>query len=156
MDGPKIIFPDIATSARFALDEAGFYCANTAYFIPRRDLYLLGLLNSKLGSFYFARTCAGLEGKTETYLRFFGQYMERFPVRRLDLSAAGDKAEHDRMVKLVESMLSLHGQLAAARSVLQKDVAQRQLDATDAEIDRLVYGLYGLTGEEIDVVGGAS
>ena len=31
---------------------------------------------------------------------------------------------------------------------------QRQIDATDQEIDRLVYDLYGLTEEEIGIVEG--
>ena len=35
---------------------------------------------------------------------------------------------------------------------MQKTVIQRQIDATDAEIDRLVYDLYGLTAEEIAIV----
>ena len=59
------------------------------------------------------------------------------------------------MVKLVVSMLALHKQLAAAKSEAQKTVIQRQIDATDAEIDRLVYDLYGLTKKEIAVVEGA-
>jgi hypothetical protein len=29
---------------------------------------------------------------------------------------------------------------------------QRQIDATDAQIDKLVYDLYGLTEEEIKIV----
>ncbi len=33
---------------------------------------------------------------------------------------------------------------------------QRQIDATDKQIDRLVYELYGLTEEEIGVVEGGS
>ncbi|HNS21475.1 MAG TPA: hypothetical protein PKH24_13310, partial [Sedimentisphaerales bacterium] len=33
---------------------------------------------------------------------------------------------------------------------------QRQIAATDAEIDRLVYELYGLTEEEIRIVEGAT
>ena len=33
-------------------------------------------------------------------------------------------------------------------------VLQRQIEATDREIDRLVYELYGLTDEEIAVVEG--
>jgi hypothetical protein len=40
--------------------------------------------------------------------------------------------------------------------VAQKAIIQRQIDATDAEIDRLVYDLYGLTAEEIALVQGAS
>jgi type I restriction-modification system DNA methylase subunit len=152
MDRPKIIFPDIATPPRFALDETGFYSGNTTYFIARPDLYLLGLLNSRLAYCYFAKTCAGLEGKNETYLRFFGQYLENFPVRALDLSEPADAAARERMMRLVGSMQTLHKQLAAANSAAQKTVVQRRIDATDAEIDRLVYDLYGLTAEEIAVV----
>jgi hypothetical protein len=52
----------------------------------------------------------------------------------------------------VEAMLALHKQLAAATSDPQKVVIQRQIDATDAEIDRLVYDLYGLTDREVAIV----
>jgi hypothetical protein len=34
----------------------------------------------------------------------------------------------------------------------EKEVARRKLAATDAEIDRLVYDLYGLTDDEIRLV----
>ena len=37
---------------------------------------------------------------------------------------------------------------------LPKSIIQRQIEATDAEIDRLVYDLYGLTEEEIAIVEG--
>jgi len=58
----------------------------------------------------------------------------------------------DRFVALVDSMQTLHKQLAAAKSEAQKGVIQRQIDATDVEIDRLVYDLYELTAEEIAIV----
>jgi len=38
--------------------------------------------------------------------------------------------------------------------MVKKSVILRQIDATDAEIDRLVYELYGLTEEEIKIVEG--
>ncbi len=56
------------------------------------------------------------------------------------------------MVKLVESTLALHKQLSGAKSEQEKAVIQRQIDATDSEIDKLVYKLYGLTAEEIAVI----
>ena len=37
----------------------------------------------------------------------------------------------------------------AARLLQDKEMIQRQIQATDAQIDRLVYELYGLTEEEI-------
>jgi hypothetical protein len=148
MGAPKIIFADMAVSPRFALDETGFFSANTTYFIPRRDLFLLGLLNSRLAYWYFSQTCAGLEGKKEIYLRFFGQYLERFPVPR------GDVAEpiRDRMTELVEWMLACHKKNDIAASEARRTVVVRQIESTDRQIDALVYELYGLTDEEIRIV----
>jgi len=148
----KIIYPDIATSCRFALDRNGYFSSNTTYFIPADDLYLLGLLNSRLGQFYFSDVCAGLEGGGSTYLRFFGQYLEGFPVRNINFSDPDEKACHDRMVKLVEQMQTFHKQLVAAKTPDDKIRLQRQIDATDQQIDHLLYELYGLTEEEVKIV----
>lgn len=49
-------------------------------------------------------------------------------------------------------MLDLHKQFAASRTAHDKEVLQRQIDATDRQIDKLVYELYGLTEEEIAIV----
>lgn len=154
MDAPKIIFPDIATTPRFALDEIGFFGSNTTYFIPRADLYLLGLLNSRVGYFYFVQTCAGLEGKEETYLRFFGQYLEGFPVRTINFSDAADKSRHERMVSLVEGMLAAKRQLAGAGTEAERNLYERKCANLDAQIDALVYELYALTPQEIALVEG--
>ncbi len=56
------------------------------------------------------------------------------------------------MVSLVEQMLTLHQQSAAAKTPDAQARLQRQIDATDRQIDRLVYELYGLTEEEIGIV----
>ena len=149
-ESPKIVFPDIATAPRFVLDENGHYGSNTIYFIPKRDLYLLGLLNSKLGFFYFQIVCAGLEGTGETYLRFFGQYLEGFPVRIINFSDPAEKAMHDKMVSLVERMLELHKR--SPRTPQEQEMVRREIESLDKRIDRLVYELYGLTEEEIRIV----
>ena len=63
-----------------------------------------------------------------------------------------DKARHDQMVTLVERMLELHKQLAGAKTPQVKTVLQRQIEATDRHIDRLVFELYDLTEGEIKIV----
>jgi hypothetical protein len=153
-EGPKIIFPDIAKDVRFSLDDSGYFGSNTIYFIPKSDKYLLGLLNSKLGYYCFNHLCAGLEGKNEIYLRFFGQYLERFPIRTINFSDPDDKARHDKMVALVERMLSLNKQLAEVKTDHDKNLIERQIEATDKQVDAFVYELYGLTTEEIQIVEG--
>jgi predicted nucleic acid-binding Zn-ribbon protein len=56
------------------------------------------------------------------------------------------------MVKLVERMLSLHKQLATAKTPDDTTRLQRQIDATGKQIDDLVYELYGLTEKEMQIV----
>ena len=89
------------------------------------------------------------------YFRMKTAYLNPFPIRPIDFTNAADKAAHDRMVKLVDTMLQLQPKLAAAKSAHDRDMLQRQIDATDRQIDVLVYQLYGLTQDEIKVVEGA-
>ena len=51
-------------------------------------------------------------------------------------------------------MLDLHKKLRTVRTPHEKETLQRQIDATDQQIDRLVYELYELTEEEIKIVEG--
>ena len=154
-DRPKIIFPDICKGPRFSLDTGGQYLANTAYCLGTDDLYLLGILNSRL--FWFAISNIsipfGIRAGKYRY-RLIYQYMEKVPIRVIDLSNASDKRRHGQMVRLVEQMLALHRQLAAAKTPHEKTALERQIEATDGEIDRLVYELYGLTQDEVKIVEG--
>ncbi len=49
-------------------------------------------------------------------------------------------------------MLALQEGMAEARIERERSVVGHQISATDRQIDRLVYELYGLTEEEIEVV----
>jgi type I restriction-modification system DNA methylase subunit len=153
-DGSKIVLPDIAMEPRFALDETGYYGATTIFFIPLRDLYLLGLLNSKLGFIYFRQTCAALEGKNDVYLRFKRQYLAGFPVHPINFSIPAEKSAHDKIVSLVESMLAFHKSLASTQNPFEKERLEKQIKSADEGIDKSVYELYGLSQEEIKIVEG--
>lgn len=48
-------------------------------------------------------------------------------------------------------MLALNKQLSSAKTDHEKTSLQRQIEATDKQIDQLVYELYGLTEEEIRI-----
>lgn len=156
-ESPKIIFPDIAKEPRFYLDKTGTYLANTGYALGTDDSYLLGILNSKLSWFAISNISIpfGVRAGKFRY-RMIYQYMEKLPIRTINFGDSADRARHDRMVKLVEQMLGLHRQLAAAKTAPEQTMLQRQIAATDSQIDRLVYELYGLTEEEIRIVESAA
>ena len=82
------------------------------------------------------------------------QYIAQLPIRAINFSDPTDAARHERMEKLVEGMLGLHRRLGEARLPQEKEIVQRQITATDEQIDALVYELYGLTEEEIKIVEG--
>ena len=73
-----------------------------------------------------------------------------FKVSKLPLPKSWDEG-YEQMVMLVERMLELHHNLAAATVPPDKELYQRQIEATDRQIDALVYEL---AEEEIAVVGG--
>ncbi len=111
--------------------------------------YLLGILNSKLLKWIFPFVSAPFRGGWMSANR---QFLSQLPIRTIDFTNTTDRERHDRMVALVEEMLSLHKQLAAARTDHEQTSLKRQIDATDRRIDRLVYDLYNLTDEEIRIV----
>jgi hypothetical protein len=53
-------------------------------------------------------------------------------------------------------MLELQKKYHEARMERDKELYERQIKRVDAQIDRLVYDLYGLTGEVVKVVEGHS
>jgi len=155
---PKLMIPYMVTNLAAYLDMSdNYYFINVTtggYGITSNEssgslYYLCGLLNSHLLDFYFKQVSTTFHGG---YFAANKQYIEQLPIFPIDFSDPADKARHDRMVKLVEQMLSLHKQLAAAKTLDEKTRIQRQIDSTDYQIDQLVYELYDLTEKEIQIV----
>ncbi|MCK4499097.1 Eco57I restriction-modification methylase domain-containing protein, partial [Candidatus Babeliales bacterium] len=147
----KIIYPNICKRPEFTLDDELYYTNQKCFIISKSDKYLLGLLNSKLNYFLFEMILPKLRGGffEPSYVLF-----KDFPIRTINPSNPEDVTKHDKMVSLVEQMLELHKKLDGAKLGNEKEMIQRRIDATDSEIDRLVYDLYGLTDEEIKIVEG--
>jgi len=112
--------------------------------------YILGILNSKLITFYH-RSCF-LDRSKKTFQKILIQDAKKFPIYIPDFGNPVDKAKHDKMVKFVDRMLELHKKLTAAKIPDEKTRIQREITATDSQIDHLVYELYNLTKEEIAIV----
>ena len=113
-------------------------------------LYILGNLNSKLTTFWFVNTFDKFQRKT--FPQFKVRELKMFPIRTIDPKNPDDKIKHDKMVNLVETMLKLNKQLAEVKSSHDKKLLTRQIEATDRQIDALVYDLYNLTPDEIQIV----
>lgn len=123
---PKIMWAEIAERGQFTLDNTGLYADTTVFITPHSDLWLLGYLNSKLFSWHFARLSSTIRGG---FFRWKRVYIEQ--------------------VSLVEPNDQLKERLnALVLSRMAGDIS------VEAEIDAVVYGLYGLGEEEVKVVEG--
>ena len=137
------------------LSPPGIYHNTKVYSIlpsvtrPEQRSYWLGLLNSKILWWFLSNTGYVLRGG---YFVFKTNYLKPFPIRTINLDNSSDTTRHDRMIDLVDQMLKLHKQLADAEVPQAKILLQRQIEATDRQIDELVYELYGLTDEEIEII----
>ena len=149
---PKILLRQTSHILRAYYDGDGYYCQNSLFIIHSAEIhlkFLLGLLNSKVLNFVY-RLRNPQSGKVFAEIK--PSVIKQLPIYRVNRGNKTDKARHDRMVRLVDRMLQLHKKLAVAKTEHGKTVLQRQIAATDRQIDRLVYDLYRLTEEEIKIV----
>jgi len=133
---PKIIYADIAKLMRASFDIDSMFCANTMYIVPTDNVFLLGYLNSSLFDWYARNTfqCFGDPWKGGR-LRFIAQYMEKAPVPNTT------KNQQLEIKSLVGKIISL-----------KKENSEADVSYFEAEIDQMVYEMYGLTDEEIRIV----
>lgn len=128
----KIVWIEISDKANYCLDQKGMYLTNSAYFITGQNLkYLLALLNSKLMDFYFFQKTAQIAGGRKRYTK---QYVELLPIPKVS-----NKKSIQRFDSIVDKVIT------------QKEQA-KDTSELEAEIDAMVYELYGLTEEEIKIV----
>jgi adenine-specific DNA-methyltransferase len=126
---PKIVYPDIAQSSKFTWVESKTFLGNTAYIIPTNEEWLVGLLNSRLIWWFYLNISSMIQGG---FVRFIAQYMEQVPI---------PSATDPQKAPIIERV----------RKILA-DPDSPTVPHLEAEIDKLVYVLYGLTEEEIALV----
>jgi len=149
---PKILMRQTSDSIRACYDEDCYYCQNSVFIIHAREInlkFLLGLLNSKCLNFVYK---LGNPQTSKVFAEIKPRVIKQLPIYRVDLTDLTEKAQHDKLVSLVDTMLELQKKYYDARMERDKELYERQIKMVDAQIDRLVYDLYGLTEEEIGIV----
>ncbi|HYM19793.1 MAG TPA: TaqI-like C-terminal specificity domain-containing protein [Candidatus Kapabacteria bacterium] len=155
-DSPKIVIRQTSDKLIGCCDYDGYISRHSTHCIlvenTSLDLkYILGLFNSRMMNFYY-QSLIPETGKAFAEVK--AVYVKSLPFRNLDLANPGDKHRHDEVVNLVDQILEAKKRLATARSESERTQLERKCEYLDAEIDKRVYELYGLTEEEIAVVEG--
>jgi len=123
----KIVWGNLCLSAQFAFAEEGYFVNAPSPMIVPGNKYILAVLNSRLGDWYIRQLGVTRNGG---YFEYKPMFVEQLPV---PVIPDRDQIE---FVNLVDKVL-----------LEKKD--GKDSSATEEEIDKLVYSLYGLTEEEI-------
>jgi hypothetical protein len=122
---PKIIWGELSDEAKFTFDEAGHYVEATTFLMTGEHLkYLLAVLNSKAAQWYFEKITTTSGMGTNRWKKY---KIELLPVPEPD-------AETEEKIE------SLVNQILAGKK------ASQETGPWEAEVDRLVWGLYRVEG----------
>jgi hypothetical protein len=113
-------------------------------------LYILAIVNSKLLS-WLGQLLLPNFGKN-IFPKLNPKDILQLPIKKIDLEKPKDKTMYTQLVNSAQKMLKLEQSLAVTRDPHTSEKLKRQIDSTDAQIDRLVYELYDLTEKEIKIV----
>ncbi len=103
---PKIIYPDIALEPRFTIDKEGYFPNATLFEIPKNDLFLLSVLNSKLIWYYLTKICPVIgDVNKRGRLRLKTIYIKNLPIK-LTKSKEQFELKAKAMLRLNESFQS--------------------------------------------------
>jgi hypothetical protein len=132
--GPKIVWGNLGEVASFTFTNETYYASAPACIIPLKDLFLLAVLNSKVGDYFFHKTAAVRQGG---YLEYKPMYVSQLPI------AKPTESQRREIEGLVGKILEA-----------KKKDAQANTFSLELKIDAIVYEMYGLTEEERKIVEG--
>ncbi|MBI5485110.1 MAG: Eco57I restriction-modification methylase domain-containing protein [Deltaproteobacteria bacterium] len=146
----KLVYQEIATFQSFAYAESGLVCNNKCFLIPEKNDFFLALLNSKLLWWFIGNLTSGLVGGARAMQM---PYMQQLPI------PPATDAQQAPIIERVQRILEIKNNSKAGFDSAQPTTSslsgvEGDVPQLEAEIDRLVYDLYGLTDEEMAVVEG--
>ena len=142
----KLLCRQIGYFPEFGLDQSGFQCLNTAFMVtlfPGSELpseALLGILNSDVIAAYWLTK---FWDRRRTFPKIKGTYLKELPLP--DLLQTHLIAQ---LTLNVKGAIRICEDIASAMTVDAKTLAQRALFACEAEVQRIVAQLYGLSDSE--------
>ena len=132
----KIVWGNLANRPKFAYAEGGTFINAPSTMLTPYDPYLLAVLNSSLADWYFKLIGVERDGG---YYEYKPMFIERIPVPRASAS------ERSALVSLVDAVISAKASRAGA-------APSAATQALEAQVDELVYGLYGLSAGEGEAI----
>lgn len=78
--------------------------------------------------------------------------IDKEPLLQIPLIKTDDKSSMNKMIESVDKIIAAYQKLAKAISDKEKNLYQNQITVLEKTINELVYGIYGMSQDEIDII----
>ena len=112
--------------------------------------YLLALLNSNLINFYHSHKYLDLS--KNLFQKILIQNCKKLPIKLIDDQNKDEFQRQTEIIKLVNQLLLLNEELQVVSLDSERQQITYKIDYCENKINQIVYQLYGLTEEEIEIV----
>ena len=159
--GERLLIREISGKSPYTLfamytDEVYVHNPSVLAVLPiNKDIsmkFILGLLNSRLIGEIFLYIAP--KSKKGLFPKIIITDAKRLPIPNIDLNNKQDKEMHDKIVTLVDNIITLNKKLSVEKNPNSITIINRQINAVDKQIDSLVYKLYNLNDEEVKIIEG--
>lgn len=112
--------------------------------------YYLSILNSSLMNFFHSYTYLDLS--KNLFQKILIQNCRKFPMKCIDFKNKSEVLIHDKLVSLVDQIINSKKEVSNSNTEKDFNYYNNKISALDKQIDNLVYELYGLTQNEIEII----
>lgn len=144
-DSSKIVFPQRSNTNTFGYNEVIWYAMSDVFFITQKEeynkidlKYILALLNSKLYYLWLYH-----KGKRKgEILELTGNPVSEIPIKKVS------ESEQKPFIEIVDKILAI----TKTGDYLENPTRKEEVKKYEAQIDQMVYKLYGLTSDDINII----
>ena len=150
----KILIARVTRKLQCAIDNGGRFIgkATVLFNYDIDENYLLGILNSNLINYWYSKKYETTH-MASRYLRFDIPYLKQIPITEILVLDQKPFIEIvDKILKITKYLSKYNAQ--ASDNYLINSTKQAKVKEYEHQIDQMVYKLYNLTPEEIEIVEG--
>src|SRR5579885_2456530 len=156
---PKLIWSTLSLNARYAYDTRNILFTgggNGPYYALRQEpafnyslFYVQAILHHPV---FEAMIYSGSVRVRGDYSSRGKQFIADIPIRMIDFESKSDRERYNRIVALVQQLISVTDNLSQAKLPKVRIPLERQLDLLKRQINELIEELYGMEEDDLRLV----
>jgi len=152
-ESEKLLIRRVSDKLIATYDNEKYYFIKNLYGLISTDVnlfFILGLLNSKLLNFFFKKYFTSK--KEEIFPEIQSYHIDSLPIKKIDFEDKSEMTIVNKLISLVKIVLESNKKISLFASEQEIAFWENKNSSLVNQIDKIVYELYELSDEEIEIV----